>query len=108
MFFLKENLLADDYDWSNDYHHNQLSDEATRKRFDRFNGYDILHIIDLFDRSVEKLTIEQAQRIEQLIQTELPLEIKSEITVLQWLKERRVQIFQLEMAHPLYIIVEKK
>ena len=97
MFFLKENLLANDYDWSNS-DNNQLSVEATRKRFDRFNGPCMLHILDLYDRLIDKLTIAQAQKIEQLIQTELPLEVKSEITVLQWLKERQVQIFQPEIV----------
>ena len=100
MLFLKENLLATDYDWTNNTDNTPLP-EATRKRFDRFNGYDILHIIDLFDRLIDKLTIAQAQKIEQLIQTELPLEAKSEITVLQWLRERQLQIVKPERAHHL-------
>ena len=98
MLFLKENLLTTDYEWNNNDNARLLQPDATRNRFDRFNGNCVLHIIDLFDRLVDKLTIAQAQKIEQLIQTELPLEVKSEIAVLQWLRERQGQIVQFEMA----------
>jgi len=96
MRIMKEHLLISDYVWNNDNKNAQLSEGATRRRFDRFNGDCVLHIINLFDCSIDQLTIAQAQRIEHLIQKELPLEAKSEISVLQWLKEKRSQIFSLE------------
>jgi len=96
MQIVKEHLLITDYVWNTDDKRGQLSEGATRKRFDRFSGDCMLHIINLFDCCIDKLTIAQAQRIESLIQTELPLEAKSEISVLQWLKEKHIQIFNLE------------
>src|SRR5690348_11738462 len=96
MLITKEHLLISDYMWNNDNKSTLLSEGATRKRFDRFDGDCVLHIINLFDYCIDKLTIDQAQRIERLIQKELPLEAKSEISVLQWLKEKRLQIFSLE------------
>ncbi len=91
--FVKENLLKNDYVWHNDDKMNLLSDGPTRKRFDRFSGDCMLHIINLFDYSIDKLTIPQAQKIEFLIQKELPLELKSEISVLHWLKGKHSEIF---------------
>jgi|SRR3982751_1386231 len=96
MTIAKEHLLASDYVWNSDNKNNHLSDGPTRKRFDRFNGDCMLHIINLYDCLIDKLNVKQAQRIECLIQRELPLEAKSEITVLQWLKEKHMQIFDLE------------
>jgi len=96
MQIVKEHLLTTDYMWNTDDKRTQLSEGATRKRFDRFSGDCMLHIINLFDYSVDNLTVAQAQRIEYLIQNELPLEAKSEISVLQWLKGKHVQIFSLE------------
>jgi hypothetical protein len=96
MLIVKEHLLTSDYVWNNDNKSTRLSEGATRKRFDRFDGDCVLHIINLFDCYIDKLTIVQAQRIECLIQKELPLEAKSEISVLQWLKEKHSKIFSLE------------
>jgi len=96
MRIVKENLLIRDYIWNNDSKSTLLADGPTRNRFDRFNGNCMLHIINLYDCFVDKLTIEQAQKIESLIQNELPLETRSEITVLQWLKGKQTQIFSLE------------
>jgi hypothetical protein len=96
MEIVKEHLLITDYVWNADDKRAQLSEGATRKRFDRFSGDCMLHIINLFDCCIDKLNVAQAQKIESLIQTELPLEAKSEISVLHWLKEKHVQIFSLE------------
>ena len=96
MMIEKENLLTNDYVWTSDKA--TLLNEPTRKRFDRFSGDCMLHIINLFDNCVSKLNVLQAQEIERLIQNELPLEAKSEISVIRWLKEKREQIFNLELA----------
>jgi hypothetical protein len=96
MEIVKEDLLIRDYIWNNDGKSTLLADGPTRNRFDRFNGNCMLHIINLFDCFVDKLTIDQAQKIESLIQNELPLETRSEISVLQWLKGKHTQIFNLE------------
>lgn len=98
MIFIKENLLTNDYVWANDTKSGSLSEGPTRKRFDRFSGNCMLHIINLFDSCVDKLNIAQAQQIEKLIQEELPLETKSEVSVLQWLKGKHVEIFNLTVV----------
>lgn len=98
MMFVKENLLKTDYVWNDEGKFNLLSDGPTRKRFDQFSGNCMLHIINLYDNCIDKLTVAQAQTIECLIQKELPLETRSEVTVLQWLKEKHVQIFSLEVV----------
>jgi len=96
MQIVKEHLLISDYIWNNENKNSLLADGPTRKRFDRFNGNCMLHIINLFDCFIDKLTIAQAQKIERLIEKELPLDTRSEISVLHWLKEKHMQIFSLE------------
>lgn len=98
MRIFKEHLLINDYVWNNDAKEVLLEEGPTRKRFDRFNGSCMLHIINLYDCFVDQLTILQAQKIEQLIQSQLPLEAKSEISVLQWLKGKQEQILSLEVV----------
>lgn len=98
MNFIKEHLLVQDYAWNTDSKHTTLSDGPTRNRFDRFDGFCMLHMINLYHTCVQPLTIEQAQNIERLIQGTLPLEAKSEVSVLNWLKEKKGQIFTLEVV----------
>jgi hypothetical protein len=59
-----------------------------RRIFDRLNGNQILYLINYFGHSIGKLTIEFGQRIENLISKELPLELKSEIAVFNWLRAK--------------------
>ena len=98
MVINKEHLLISDYVWNNDFKRTLLTEGPTRKCFDRFSGNCMLRIINLFDCFVDKLTIAQAQKIECLIQNELPLEAKSEVSVLQWLKEKRMQICEFAVV----------
>lgn len=90
MTFIKEHLLSNNYKWSNDDRSVMLANGPTRKSFDRFNGDSLLHMINLFDRFIAKLTVPQGQKIEHLIQENLPPEAKSELSVFNWLRGKYV------------------
>ena len=70
----------------NKYSTKGVDEWAARRRFDRFNGNQISYLIHSFGQSIDKLTIEDGQRIENLIMKELPSELKSEIAVFNWIK----------------------
>ena len=87
MLFLKEHLHNAYYNWTIGLNHSYQNNEPDRRIFDRFNGYQVLFIINHFGKSVGKLTVNDGRKIEELISTQLPLEIKSEVSVFNWLRE---------------------
>jgi hypothetical protein len=88
MEFTKDHLINKHYDWSTETRLNVISGSPDRRLFDRFNGNQILYLINSFGQSVGNITIDDGQRIEDLISKELPLELKSEKAVFNWLIER--------------------
>ena len=88
MLFLKEHLTCNHYDWSTKIQHKEVMSAPDRRRFDRLNGNQLLYLINSFGHSIGKLTIDDGQRIENLIMKELPPDLKSEIAVFNWLKEK--------------------
>jgi hypothetical protein len=87
MLFLKEHLVSHHYDWTTESRHKIIA-SPDRRLFDRSNGNQILYLINFFGYSVGNLTINDGQRIESLIIKELPAELKSEISVFNWLREK--------------------
>ena len=87
MLFLKEHLVSHHYDWTTESMHKIIA-SPDRRLFDRSNGNQILYLINFFGYSVGNLTINDGQRIESLIIKELPAELKSEISVFNWLREK--------------------
>ncbi|WP_207515280.1 hypothetical protein [Longitalea luteola] len=85
MKFLKEHLRHS-YEWTSGLNHSIQNNEPDRRIFDRFNGYQVLFIINHFGKSLGKLTFTDGARIEELISTQLPLEVKSELSVFNWLR----------------------
>ncbi|HXL58600.1 MAG TPA: hypothetical protein VN958_20200 [Chitinophagaceae bacterium] len=88
MLFLKEHLKGNHYDWSSKIKHKELINAPDRRNFDRLNGNQILYLINSFGLSIGSLTIDDGQRIENFIMNEIPVELKSEIAVFNWLKEK--------------------
>ena len=85
MSFLKTDLKYDHYYWTPTNNSAVFTGEPTRRLFDRFNGEQVLFIINLFAGIFEKFTIQEGHEMEHLINNSLPLEAKSEISVLNWL-----------------------
>jgi len=86
MQFLKEHLKGTHYNLSTEARHKELMSAPDRRIFDRLNGNQMLYLINFFGYSIGKLTIELGQKIENLISKELPVELKSEIAVFNWLR----------------------
>ena len=86
MLFLKEHLHNAYYNWTIGLNHSIQNNEPDRRIFDRFNGDQVLFLINHFGKSIGKLTVNDGRRIEALISNQLPLEIKSEVSVFNWLR----------------------
>lgn len=90
MLFVKEHLSAGNtYTWSDEF---IFDGTPSRRLFDRQNGNQLLFIINLYASQAEKFSEEDVQRIEDMLVNKLPEQVKSEISVLNWLKENG-QIF---------------
>ena len=85
MRFIKEHLSAENnYNWTDEF---IFDGTPSRRLFDRQNGNQLLFIINLYALQNDKFSEDQVPRIEEMLVNKLPEEIKSEISVLNWLKE---------------------
>ena len=85
MLFSKEHLSSvNNYNWTDEF---IFDGTPSRRLFDRQNGNQLLFIINLYASQNDKFSADQVQRVEEMLVNKLPEEIKSEISVLNWLKE---------------------
>jgi hypothetical protein len=82
MHFLKEHLSAYNYRWINEA---IFTGEASRRIFDRYNGNQLLFILNLYGSLMEGFTLNMGLNIEDRLMNQLPIGNKSEISVLHWL-----------------------
>lgn len=85
MTFLKEHLTGI-YEWNASMDKSVYEGTATRRLFNRWNGTQVLFIINNFLIRTGDLSISQGQKAEKLILEKLPLNTMSELSVLQWLQ----------------------
>src|SRR5690349_19279585 len=86
MHFLKQDLECDHYEWIEEKK-DLFTGEPSRRAFDRFNGNQVLFLINLYGETSQQFTVEEGKTIEQKIQQELPVDAKSEIAVFNWIKK---------------------
>ena len=83
MNFQKQDMEGDRYRWEDN---SLYSGQPSRRLFDRFNGDQVLFIINFFGSLSDRFDLQEGKRIEQEIFYHLPLEAKSEITVFNWIR----------------------
>lgn len=84
MHFLKEHLSPYKYSWINEA---TFTGEASRRLFNRYNGNQLLFVLNLYASLIEGFTIKMGLNIEDRLMNQLPVDAKSEISVLNWLKQ---------------------
>ena len=89
MLFSKEHLSGL-YNWLPETGTSVFDGEATRRLFNRYNGYQVLFIINLLLDSCGNFSIDQGRQIEKLIINKLPFNPSSELTVFNWLQQEMV------------------
>src|SRR5258705_13633021 len=86
MIFLKEHLTSK-YLWHDEEEKSSFMGDASRRLFDRFNGDQVLFMINLFGSFQKTFTIEDGQKTEEYINNRLPLENQSELSALDYLRK---------------------
>jgi hypothetical protein len=84
MRFLKEHLSANNYSWINE---STFTGDPSRRLFNRYNGNQLLFIINLYALLIEEFTLNMGLKIEDRLMNQLPFDSRSEISVLNWLKK---------------------
>jgi hypothetical protein len=85
MLLSKENLSGK-YQWATGYKNTLFTGSPTRRLFDRWNGFQVLFIINCIAALSENFSIKEGMKIEDLIINGLPLTVQSELTVFSWLR----------------------
>ena len=84
MHFLKEHLSGYKYSWINE---STFTGDASRRLFNRYNGNQLLFVLNLYASLIDGFTISMGLKIEDRLMNQLPVDAKSEISVLSWLKQ---------------------
>jgi hypothetical protein len=99
MWFLKEHLLVK-YEWSTDGQQMQYTGSPSRRTFNRYNGNQVLYLINLYGSLSERLTINDGRKMETLLINNLPLDVMSEISAFNWLRNCYNTISEQGIALP--------
>ena len=86
MHFQKQDRDGQHYTW-NQVSDNRFLGTPSRRLFDRFNGEQVLFLINYYASQSDQFSVDDGKRIEQQINHSLPLEAKSEISVFNWIRE---------------------
>ena len=85
MHFQRHHLKGDHYHWDPNPINEMFSGHPSRRLFDRFNGDQVLFIINSFGSMCDEFTPETGAIVEKKISEQLPMDARSEISVLNWL-----------------------
>ena len=85
MLLSKTHLLGY-YEWTKDPINFLFTGVPTRRIFDRFNGRQVLFLINSFAQLSKSFSLEEGREIENLVLNHLPLNTQSEKSVYNWLK----------------------
>lgn len=85
MLLTKEHLSGK-YEWATSYKSLLFTGSPTRRLFDRWNGFQVLFMINCVAALSENFSIKEGKEVEGLILNGLPLTVQSELTVFSWLR----------------------
>ena len=86
MSFSKEHLNGV-YNWPGETLTIVFDGQPTRRLFDRYNGNQVLFVINHLMEAEGNFAIEHGQKLEELIINKLPVSSSSELTVVNWLQK---------------------
>jgi hypothetical protein len=86
MLFSKDQLTGV-YNWSSQTDAPVFEGQPSRRLFDRWNGDQVLFIINLLLANSGSFSIDEGKKIEKLIINKLPFDPCSELTVFNWLQK---------------------
>ncbi len=87
MHFQKQDLSGKHYYFGLPEVKTPYHGHPSRRSFDRNNGDQVLFLINSFVEISERFSLREGRMIEYEIFHRLPLEVKSEVSVFNWLRE---------------------
>ncbi|MBN8878328.1 MAG: hypothetical protein J0I32_12330 [Sphingobacteriales bacterium] len=93
MIYQRNDMEGRFYNWVTDSSRAIFAGRPSRRLFDRFNGDQVLFIINFYASFFERFTLEEARELERQIANNLPMGAKSEISVFNWIKDTSKQVF---------------
>ncbi len=91
MLLTKEQLLGY-YKWTNESRNNSFKGTPSRRLFDRWNGQQVLYLLNYMGSLDPAFSIKEGQRLEALILNKLPFKTISELSVVKWLNEETMAV----------------
>lgn len=88
MHFGKQDLEGTHYYW-NGGNPNLFTGQPSRRSFDKFNGPQVLFLINYYGSMLDSFTLVEGKSIEKLILYKLPDDTKSELSVFNWIRDHR-------------------
>jgi hypothetical protein len=85
MQFQKEDMIGEFYQWEGDKTPDAVDRAPNRRAFDRFNGHHVLYIINYYVTLTNKFSKEYCQVLERKISQDLPIDLRSELSVFNWI-----------------------
>lgn len=85
MHFQKQDLVSNHYHWSAEKK-DLFTGQPSRRLFDRYNGNQVLFLINFYGGMSDRFTLQEGKQIEQKILHDLPENAKSEIAVFNWIR----------------------
>lgn len=86
MHFQKQDMEGTQYSWAADGQKHIFMGQPSRRVFDRYNGDQVLFLINFYGSLSDRFTLEEGKKLEYKILNNLPLETKSEISVFNWIR----------------------
>ena len=90
MYFKKEDLAGTHYTWSANDKKQVFTGRPSRKSFDRFNGDQVLFLINFYGSMLMEFSLQDCRVLEQDILKQLPINAMSEVSAINWI--RRVSL----------------
>lgn len=85
MHFQKQDMVEQHYSWEDD-DKELFTGQPSRRVFNRFNGNQVLFLINFYGSLSDRFTITEGKSIEYSICHYLPADVKSEISVFNWIR----------------------
>lgn len=85
MQYQKEDMIGGFYQWGTDDLTTRSDRSPSRRAFDRFNGHHVLYVINYYMALSNTFSKEYCQKLEKMICDDLPLEARSEVSVINWI-----------------------
>jgi len=90
MYFKKEDMAGTHYTWSANDKKQVFTGQPSRKAFDRFNGDQVLFLINFYGSLLMEFSLQDGRALEQDILNQLPINAMSEVSAINWI--RRVSL----------------